>query len=172
VRLALAVGYLFDVPVVDMIKAVGDYQPENQRSQFLKGERNHLILDAYNANPTSMREAIGGLLQYADPPLMLILGDMAEMGTASLEEHQELIRWILTLNLDRVLLAGPIFSAAAESVLAAVEHSGDDEPSSPIHVFNGRKALEEYLKVEKAEGYHVLVKGSRVMELEKLLPLL
>ena len=90
---------------------------------------------------------------------MLILGDMAELGDSSLEEHRELVRWIGTLSIDRVLLTGPLFSEVYE-------------PSPRMDIFRGRSDLEAYLDSAKPEGYHILVKGSRVMELEKILKLI
>ncbi|MCK4747795.1 MAG: UDP-N-acetylmuramoyl-tripeptide--D-alanyl-D-alanine ligase, partial [Bacteroidales bacterium] len=159
VLLATAVGYQFGVPINDIIDALCSYTPDNQRSQLLQGKRNRIILDAYNANPTSMREAISGLLQYASSPTMLILGDMAEIGESSLEEHTELVRWIGSLDIALVLLVGPMFKKATE-------------PSSSVNVFSERKEVEAYLQMEKPEGFHILVKGSRIMELEKLTPFL
>ncbi len=159
ILLAARVGLQFGIPAVSMIDAIGSYLPENQRSQFVEGGRNRVIMDSYNANPSSMREAIQGLLSYATPPTMLILGDMAELGDSSLEEHRELVRWIGTLSIDRVLLTGPLFSEVYE-------------PSPRMDIFRGRTDLEAYLDLEEPEGYHILVKGSRIMELEKILKLI
>lgn len=159
IRQAAATGYRFGVPATEIADAISSYRPENQRSQVVEGGGNRVILDSYNANPTSMREAIGGLLTYASGPTMIILGDMAELGDSSEEEHRELVRWIGTLNIDRVLLVGPIFSDVSE-------------PSASQTVFKERVALESHLEAGKPEGFHILVKGSRVMELEKLQALL
>jgi len=126
---------------------------------MLEGGRNKLVLDSYNANPSSMREAIGGLMSYATSPIMLILGDMAELGDSSEEEHRELLHWIKTLEVNRVLLVGPKFYQVCE-------------PSDRITVFKGRSELETYLREEHPEGHYILLKGSRVMELEVLKPLL
>jgi UDP-N-acetylmuramoyl-tripeptide--D-alanyl-D-alanine ligase len=106
-----------------------------------------------------MKEAIGGFLSYAAPPRMLILGDMAELGAFSEEEHRELVRWIATLEVDRVYLAGPNFFGVCD-------------PAGPLTAFRSRKELELRLREEKPAGYHILLKGSRVMELERLTPLL
>ena len=126
---------------------------------MIESGRNRVVLDSYNANPSSMREAIGGLLGYGKSPLMLILGDMAELGNSSEQEHRELLRWIASRGVDRVLRAGPNFYKVCES-------------SGRISAFMTRGELEAQLLVEKPEGYHILVKGSRVMELERLAPLL
>jgi UDP-N-acetylmuramoyl-tripeptide--D-alanyl-D-alanine ligase len=159
ILLAAATGVHFGVSGNAIAEAISLYLPENQRSQMLEGRRNKLVLDSYNANPSSMREAIGGLLSYATSPTMLILGDMAELGDASEEEHRLLVQWIESLDVDRILLAGPQFHQVCE-------------PSGRIGVFRGRAELEAYLSEEKPEGYHILLKGSRVMELERLKPLL
>ncbi len=156
---AVAVGYRFGVPVDSIKEAIGGYTPENHRSQFVAGKRNSVILDSYNANPTSMREAICSLLGYASPPIMLILGDMAEMGKSAVAEHRELVRWIGTTPVDRVLLVGPMFSEVSE-------------PSSQLNVFRDTAEIEAYLGSHQPEGYHILVKGSRIMGLEKLTPYL
>jgi UDP-N-acetylmuramoyl-tripeptide--D-alanyl-D-alanine ligase len=159
ILLAAATGVHFGISGEAIAAAISLYLPENQRSQMLDGKRNKLILDSYNANPSSMREAIGGFLSYATSPCMLILGDMAELGLSSEEEHRELVHWIKSLDVDRVLLAGSNFLRVCE-------------PSDRISVFNGRGELEAKLREEKPEGYHILLKGSRVMELERLAPLL
>ncbi|RLD94230.1 MAG: UDP-N-acetylmuramoyl-tripeptide--D-alanyl-D-alanine ligase [Bacteroidetes bacterium] len=159
ILLAAATGVHFGVSGNAIAGAISGYLPDMQRSQMLEGGRNKLVLDSYNANPSSMREAIGGLLSYATSPTMLILGDMAELGDSSEKEHRELFHWISSLDVDQVLLLGPNFSQIYE-------------PSNRITVFSGRKELEAYLGEVKPEGYHILLKGSRVMELERLVPLL
>ena len=157
--LAAGMGLYFGVPAGDIAAALAAYRPQNQRSQLLEGKRNRVVLDSYNANPSSMREAIKALLTYASSPTMLILGDMAELGDISMQEHGDLAAWIDSLGVDRVLLVGPNFSKVCE-------------PSSARTVFRGRKELEQYLAEERPAGYLVLVKGSRIMELEKMVPLL
>jgi len=159
ILLAAATGVHFGVSGNAIAGAISGYLPDMQRSQMLEGGRNKLVLDSYNANPSSMREAIGGLLSYATSPTMLILGDMAELGDSSEKEHRELFLWISAQDVDQVLLIGPNFSQIYE-------------PSNRITIFSGRKELEAYLGEEKPEGYHILLKGSRVMELERLAPLL
>jgi UDP-N-acetylmuramoyl-tripeptide--D-alanyl-D-alanine ligase len=159
ILLAAASGLYYGIPKEKIVAAISAYIPENHRSQLLEGGRNRVVLDAYNANPTSMREAIGDLLNYATEPVLLILGDMAELGPSSEEEHAELLRWISGLEVERVLLAGPVFSRLAEA-------------SQKMTVFRGREELKTWLESERPSGYQVLLKGSRVMELEKLVPVL
>lgn len=159
VLFAVSVGHYFGVSAEMIGEAIAGYKPENYRSQFIEGRRNRIILDSYNANPTSMRKAIIGLLEYASPPTMLILGDMAEMGDASEQEHRELLEWIETRPVDRVILVGPVFSKVCDR-------------SAAIPVFRQLRELESYLKSEEPAGYHILVKGSRIMELERIAPIL
>ena len=158
--LAAGVGLYYGVAPSEIASALASYRPINQRSQLMEGNRNRVVLDSYNANPSSMREAITALTSYAaSAPLMLILGDMAELGDASPAEHLALVKWIESLAVERVLLVGPNFQKFCE-------------PSSSTSVFRERKELEDYLAKTRPKGYLVLVKGSRVMELEKLAPLL
>jgi UDP-N-acetylmuramoyl-tripeptide--D-alanyl-D-alanine ligase len=159
ILLASAAGLHFGIPKESIAAAIGSYTPENQRSQLLEGGGNKVVLDSYNANPSSMREAIGGLVSYATQPTMLILGDMAELGDDSLDEHRKLVQWIVTLGVDRILLAGPQFYQVSE-------------PSERMLVFRERKDLEAWLERENPRGFQILLKGSRIMELERLAPLL
>jgi UDP-N-acetylmuramoyl-tripeptide--D-alanyl-D-alanine ligase len=157
--LSAGVGLHYGVPAEEIASALTDYRPLNYRSQMVEGSRNGVVLDSYNANPSSMRQAIGSLLGYASAPIMLILGDMAELGKDSPDEHRKLVEWISRLGVDRVLLVGPNFHGVCE-------------PSSSISVFKDTGELEVYLDTMRPEGYLILVKGSRVMEMEKLAPLL
>lgn len=159
ILLTTGIGLHFGIPAGSVLEAISSYVPENQRSQFIEGKRNRLILDAYNANPTSMREAIQGLQDYASPPIMLILGDMAELGEYASEEHAALVSWIKTLSIERIVLVGELFSQVCE-------------PSGHLDVFRERTDLEAYLEKSQPEGYHILIKGSRVMELERVVKLL
>jgi UDP-N-acetylmuramoyl-tripeptide--D-alanyl-D-alanine ligase len=159
IRLAAALGCHFGIAGSDIAGAIASFEPEGFRSQVIEGASNRVIMDSYNANPASMRGAIAGLMEYAPPPAMVILGDMAELGNASREEHARLVRWIRTLSLDRVVLAGPKFAEVAE-------------PSGGMYVFTSVGEVTSFLESDPPQGYHILVKGSRIMELERLLPLL
>jgi len=159
IRLAAACGRYFGVGGDDIAQAIESYTPENHRSQVVEGEHNRVVLDSYNANPSSMREAVGGLKAYADLPPMLILGDMAELGDSSLEEHRDLVNWIVKLSLKQVLLVGSQFCQVSE-------------PSDDLRVFKTVNELQTYLENHPPHGQTILVKGSRVMGLERLKPLL
>jgi UDP-N-acetylmuramoyl-tripeptide--D-alanyl-D-alanine ligase len=90
-------------------------------------------------------------------PSMLILGDMAELGTASLQEHEALVGWLKTLNFQQILLVGPQFARVCE-------------PTGEIFVFRELDSLRSHLETHPPRGFTILVKGSRVMELERLMP--
>ncbi|MCJ7716417.1 MAG: UDP-N-acetylmuramoyl-tripeptide--D-alanyl-D-alanine ligase [Anaerolineales bacterium] len=155
--LAAATGIHLGVPVNSIVDSVSEYIPDNQRSQVIEGGGNRIILDAYNANPTSMREAISALMEYASPPVMLILGDMAELGDNTLDEHRELLGWIMKQSVDRVILAGPIFT----------ETGG---PSSRLSIYRDTSDLKVAIRSENPTGFNILIKGSRIMGLENLIP--
>jgi len=159
IKLAAACGLKFGVSGQDIADAVASYRPENQRSQLVEGAHNRLILDSYNANPTSMRHAVAGLAAYESRPSMVILGDMAELGADSLTEHKALVEWLKTLSLERILLVGPQFTRVSE-------------PSEGLLVFREIDSLRSYLEESPPRGYTILVKGSRVMGLERLQSLL
>ena len=155
--LAAATGLHLEVPVDSIADAISNYTPDNQRSQVVEGGGNRIILDAYNANPTSMREAITAFLEYASPPVMLILGDMAEVGENSLEEHRDLLGWIKKQPVERIIFAGPIFTEAGK-------------PSSRLSIYQDTSDLKDALRLESPTGFNILIKGSRVMGLENIVP--
>lgn len=159
IRLAAACGSYFGIKGDEIAEAIGSYAPENHRSQVVEGEHNRVVLDSYNANPSSMREAVGALRAYADKPPMLILGDMAELGATSLAEHRDLVQWIGTLSIKKVILVGPQFSQVSE-------------PSAGLRVFSAVNELQTYLEKDPPRDCTILVKGSRVMGLERLKPFL
>jgi UDP-N-acetylmuramoyl-tripeptide--D-alanyl-D-alanine ligase len=160
---AAAVGAFFGVPMVAVAAALAAYNPQNNRSQLLRTDHgNDLILDAYNANPSSMAAA---LRSFAQRPLgasqgrLAILGDMFELGATSAAEHQALGRLAADLGLRNVVLIGPLMQAAAEAYPSA-------------HYFADKAAAAEWLAQQTIAGQLVLLKGSRGMGLESLLPLL
>ncbi|MFD1873801.1 UDP-N-acetylmuramoyl-tripeptide--D-alanyl-D-alanine ligase [Hymenobacter bucti] len=160
---AAAVGAFFGVPAVAIAAALAAYNPQNNRSQLMRTDHgNDLILDAYNANPSSMAAA---LRSFAQRPLgasqgrLAILGDMFELGETSAAEHRALGQLLADLGLNNVLLIGPLMQAAAAAQPAA-------------HYFADKAAAAEWLAHQTIAGQLVLLKGSRGMGLESLLPLL
>jgi UDP-N-acetylmuramoyl-tripeptide--D-alanyl-D-alanine ligase len=160
---AAAVGAYFDVPAAQVAAALAGYNPQNNRSQLLRTALgNDLILDAYNANPSSMAAA---LRSFAHRPVaagqgrLAILGDMFELGESTAAEHQALGELLAELKLDKVLLIGALMQAAAAAHPAA-------------HYFADKSAAAVWLAGHPVASQLVLLKGSRGMGLETLLPLL
>ncbi len=160
---AAAVGAFFDVPAASIAAALAGYNPQNNRSQLVRTDHgNDLILDAYNANPSSMAAA---LRSFAARPVreeqgrVVILGDMFELGDSAEAEHRALGALLTELKLDNAVLIGPLLRAAAEVYPAA-------------HYFATKAEAAEWLVHHPLAGQLVLLKGSRGMGLESLLPLL
>ena len=107
---AAAVGHHFGVSPGQIKAALEDYEPDNNRSQVTRTETNLLILDAYNANPSSMEAALSNFAESGYPEKALILGDMLELGASSDEEHRHIMELIDRLGLTRVFLIGPVFT--------------------------------------------------------------
>lgn len=146
---AAAVGCHFGVEEALISQALGEYVPRNSRSQLMRTADNTLIIDAYNANPTSMRAAIENFAQMEAPHKMLILGDMLELGKESLSEHQEVVDYLSGQGFSDVILVGGQF--------AATRHACPTYPDAP--------SLIEALKARKPVGKTILIKGSNGVKL-------
>lgn len=158
IRAAMATGLIFDVPVGEIIDAVSSYRPANNRSQIVDTGRNIVIHDAYNANPSSMERAISSFAALRAARKMLILGDMLELGSESINGHASIVSQVKSLGADEVVFVGPRFREAAGDMSA--------------RLFSSSEEASEWLRSEMPEGFTVLVKGSRGMMLEKVYPLL
>ncbi|MDD6921258.1 MAG: UDP-N-acetylmuramoyl-tripeptide--D-alanyl-D-alanine ligase, partial [Bacteroidales bacterium] len=110
---AAAVGAHFGVPDVDIAEALAAYEPTNNRSEWMRTQRNELIVDAYNANPTSMKAALDNFALIAHDHKMAILGEMRELGTASDEAHRAVAAQAASLHCEEVWLVGEAFRAHA-----------------------------------------------------------
>jgi UDP-N-acetylmuramoyl-tripeptide--D-alanyl-D-alanine ligase len=152
VMLALAVGAHFDLPLQQIKAAIESYAPDNSRSQLLQKGSNRVILDAYNANPTSMRAAISNFAA-AESPKLLWLGAMKEMGPEEEREHAGLVAWLQQWTWDQVILVGPEFQAFAGDYLW----------------FPDAASAAEYLDTRRPEQANILIKGSRGSRMETLL---
>lgn len=160
VATALAIAKYFNTETETAINAICKYNPQNNRSQVLETKRNTLLLDAYNANPSSMMAALENLANIkTDKPKWVILGDMLELGGTSKTEHENLGKWLANSAFDRVFLTGDEMGRAAEFLPRAV-------------YFKERKMMELYLEAEKPTGKLILLKGSRGIGLERLSVLL
>ena len=153
---AVAVGRFFKIPAERISRAIAAYEPTNNRSQFKKTENNELIIDAYNANPSSMKVALDNFITMPVQPKAIILGDMRELGPTSDELHTEVVEQIKKGQFDKVFLCGEHFSKVGKEF-------------SP---FATTEAMVEELRKQPLKGYHILIKGSHSMGLEKLADIL
>ena len=155
VAAAIAVGSHFGVDANDIQTALEAYEPTNSRSQVIEG-RNRIVMDAYNANPTSMNASVRNFRQISGDNALLILGDMRELGDASEQEHRAILELLQTLGFHQVLLVGPCFGQY------------NDNPEYPT--FATVDDLIAYLGQHPVTGQTILVKGSHSIQLEKVLP--
>ena len=156
VMAALCVGKEFGIEFEDACKAIEAYVPSNNRSQMTSTERNTLIIDAYNANPTSMDAAIRNFSAIKADKKAMMLGDMLELGEDSIKEHIELIKKVLDTDADLICLVGKEFSEAVKT-----------ENSEKIHHFMTSVELAEWIEKNPINGHTVLIKGSRGTKMEK-----
>lgn len=153
---AVTVGRFFKIPAERISRAIAAYEPTNNRSQFKKTDNNELIIDAYNANPSSMKVALDNFITMPVQPKAIILGDMRELGPTSDELHAEVVEQIKKGQFDKVFLCGEHFSKVGKEF-------------SP---FATTEAMTEELRRQPLKGYHILIKGSHSMGLEKLVDIL
>jgi UDP-N-acetylmuramoyl-tripeptide--D-alanyl-D-alanine ligase len=153
---AVTFGQYFDLESIDIKDALESYIPSNNRSQVIKKGTHKIILDAYNANPTSMKAAIDSFEMMEGKNKVLILGDMFELGEFEFEEHQKIASLTLTANFKTVFFVGELFNKVATDYLQFKE-------------FND---LKKHLKTQDLSNSTILIKGSRGMQLERVLELL
>lgn len=154
VMAAIAVGTYFGVEENLIIEALENYVPSNNRSQFIRSEKNEIVMDAYNANPSSMHHSITNFKNIADDNTLLILGDMKELGCESENEHRHIINLLKELNFDNVILVGEEFKK--------VSHGTD------YMNFNNVEELIVHINQNGIVGKRILIKGSNSTHLEKL----
>lgn len=157
---ALCVASYMDVPAADAIAAIGEYVPSNNRSQLTRTERNTLVVDAYNANPTSMRAAIENFAMLKMPAKVLLLGDMLELGQDSIQEHKAILELALEKGFEKIFLVGGEFAQAASQLPG---RGGD------LSLFEDSASLRDYLKEKPLSGCSILIKGSRGKRLERVI---
>ncbi len=153
VLVAVTAGSYFKVPGDKIKKAIEEYSPSNSRSQLVEKGTNRIILDAYNANPSSMKLAIENFARLHAQNKVLMLGGMAELGQESLEEHQAIVNLIGKHTWKAVVLVGGDFLKF----------------SHPFISFNNAGEARTWLQQQHFENTHLLVKGSRSMKMEKVL---
>jgi UDP-N-acetylmuramoyl-tripeptide--D-alanyl-D-alanine ligase len=150
---ALAVGRYFDIPASAAAEAVNACAPENNRSQLIRTAHNSIIMDAYNANPSSMAAAIENFVQLPSPNKTVILGDMLELGANAAAEHAAIIDLIAHSSLKNVWLVGRLFTQAAQN---------------RYRCFESVDAVKACLAAAPLTGVTILVKGSRGIGLDRL----
>ena len=151
---AISVGVYFSVPPELIRDALENYEPTNNRSQLKRTASNTLIIDAYNANPSSMRAALENFISSkVVSKKAIILGDMRELGEKSPELHADVIDLANKYTFEKVLLCGDFFSAVGQKYTC----------------FKTVEELSEYLETNPLRGYDILIKGSRGIHLEKII---
>ena len=160
---AACVGTLFAVPADDISAALSEYTPSNNRSQLTKTADNQLIVDAYNANPTSMTAALDSFAHVKADRKMVILGDMKELGEVSQAEHKSILDRLAALQLQQVWLVGSEFQKALQA-----------HPAVSARTFDNVDDVKALLASPdgKPRDYTILVKGSNSTKLIQLLDLL
>jgi UDP-N-acetylmuramoyl-tripeptide--D-alanyl-D-alanine ligase len=156
VMAAITIGDYFHLTIDELMKGIESYEPKNNRSQLYRTKHNELIIDAYNANPTSMMASILNFAELNNDNKMLILGDMLELGEYSGTEHQNIIDLLKKLNFKNVMLVGKEF--------AQTEHN--------FKSFSDVEKLIEYFNNIPVHNHLILIKGSRGIQLEKVIKVL
>ena len=164
VMAAIAVGKQFGVTLEEAVKAIEAYVPSNNRSQMTKTAKNTLIVDAYNANPTSMAAALENFSNVSAECKVAMLGDMLELGEDSLAEHVAVVRSVASRGFDSTYFVGKEFISASAQ-FAESELGG-------LSFFSTSDELAQYLTEHPLEGATVLIKGSRGTRMEKVIPVL
>tara|TARA_B100000902_G_scaffold318214_1_gene310080 strand:- start:1028 stop:2275 length:1248 start_codon:yes stop_codon:yes gene_type:complete len=150
ILLAIRVAEYFNVPIKDVKYAIENYIPKDNRSEIVKTKKNTLILDAYNANPSSMNAMLHSFAKQEGKNKLCIIGDMLELGEFAIKEHEKIIQLNKELNLESIYI-GTIFSKICKNG------------------FKNREEFVEYILQKPIEGKKIMLKGSRSMELEKLI---
>ena len=156
VMAAITVGCHFNVGQNLIIKALENYSPTNNRSQFIKTNKNEIVMDAYNANPVSMSNSIKNFRNISTDNHLLILGDMKELGGESQNEHQEILNLIKELNFNNVILVGTEFNKVNRDFIS----------------FLDVEELISHINQNEISGMKILIKGSHSIHLEKIINLL
>jgi len=156
--IAIAVGEYFDVGFEQIKKGIESYLPENNRSQITITDSNTLVLDAYNANPTSMKLAIESFCKTSYTNKMIIVGDMFELGKDSNKYHQEITDSLESISDTKIYIVGKDFSKTNHS--------------KKIKSFPSTEELINNISKLNISNYSILIKGSRAMQLEKIVELI
>ena len=159
IQAAIAIGVYFRVEKPLIIQAIEEYNPDNSRSQVIKTSSNTIILDSYNANPTSVVAAIENLKQYQSKHKLkyVVLGDMLELGEHSFAYHKQILETLEENEFDHVLLVGPCFMESGNSY------------KTKFHFFEDSLQAAKYIEQHPPEDAVILIKGSRGIKMERIL---
>lgn len=152
---ALCIAGHFKVSHDKACEAIAEYSPANNRSQLVEKGTNKIILDCYNANPSSMKSSIESFANIKTPNKALMLGDMFEMGDYSIAEHKKIVELVTSLAFEQAFFCGNDFYAHKHI-------------APKYHFFEKREQCEDFLKQHPIENTSILIKGSRGMVMEKL----
>ena len=153
---AVTIGHFFGLKNTQIKQGIELFVPQNNRSQLIETTKNRLIIDAYNANPTSMEAAVLNIQQLKSDNKLLILGDMLELGEHAVAEHQKIVDLIKEKGFQSVYLVGNTFKKTKHAYLT----------------FEDVDELYAFLSAEKPENQTILIKGSRGIQLEKIISIL
>ena len=148
---AVTIGKYFNITSENIIKAISSYIPQNNRSQLIKTGNNTLVMDAYNANPTSMKAAIDSFAMLNGDSKLAIIGDMLELGSEKENEHLKIINLLKQKKIQEVFLVGSIFSSVNNGV---------------FKTFKDSASLKLFLDENPIKNKTILIKGSRGIKLE------
>ncbi len=150
---AFTIGKYFNVPTEKIKNALEEYTPSNSRSQMIKQDSNTIILDAYNANPASMKAAIENFAKMEGSKKILMLGGMMELGKESTYEHEKLLKLIDKYHWEKVILVGSHFKAISTNYIK----------------FDNAADAGKWRKEQELRDTQILIKGSRSIQMEKVL---
>lgn len=155
INAAIAFGKYFKLENSLLIRGIKSYIPKNNRSQWISTNSNAVLLDAYNANPTSMLAALTAFDALDKPSKVLILGDMLELGAYAKQEHQEVVNRALEMTIETIMLVGPHFSGC--------------KTKGEVMKFPDASSLLKHIEANPLKNKCILIKGSRGIALEQLL---
>ena len=159
INASVAMGIHFGLSFEQIEIGIKNYIPKNNRSEMIKTKTNLLFVDSYNANPTSMKLSIQSFMKFKEVKKALILGDMHEIGKTYLIEHERILNSVKNNKDLKIFLVGKIFNQLKFN-------------SGRILFFNETNELIEYFKKKLITGHTILLKGSRKINLEKVIPIL
>ena len=156
INAAITIGKYFKVSDEQIKEAIENYIPENNRSQLIQKGDNEIILDAYNANPSSMTAAITNFIQLEKENKIAILGDMFELGKESLSEHKKIVELLENQKSIQTYFIGKDFYSNRIN-------------SNHLHFFEDFNSFSKFIEVNKPTNSLIIIKGSRGMALERIL---